>query len=180
MEADHHYIFGEIEDFLTGQVLTDTHDERYRQKIARILVDEKGYSPEDIEPRKNLWAKAGENTRLLMVDFAINLEKKTALIIRYAPGSLVTRHRPCLSATRLLESYQIPHVVVTNGEDAQLLDATTGKVMAQGLDSIPSKAALEELAGSASYDPISEKRREMESRVLYTYEAVGACNCDTC
>ena len=39
----HHLIMGELEDFLTGEVLADTHDERYRQKIARYLVEEKGY-----------------------------------------------------------------------------------------------------------------------------------------
>ncbi|WP_028313878.1 type I restriction enzyme HsdR N-terminal domain-containing protein [Desulfatibacillum aliphaticivorans] len=180
MADEHHYVFGETEDFLTGEVLTDTHDERYRQKIARILVEEKGYAKEDVRPRLDLMAQAGENRRQLMVDFAVSVDGKTAMIIRYAPGSLITRHRPCIAAARLLEPYQVPFVVVTNGEDAQVLDVKTGKVISEGLDSIPDKAALEELARDAAFDPIDDKRREMESRIIYTYEAVGACNCDIC
>ena len=39
----HHLILGKLSDYLTGDTLDDTHDERYRQKIARLLVDRKGY-----------------------------------------------------------------------------------------------------------------------------------------
>ena len=180
MDNGHHYIFGKTEDFLTGEVLTDTHDERYRQKIARFLVEEKGYAKENVRPRLDLLARAGEKTRLLTVDFAITLNGKTAMILRYAPGSLVTRHRPCLAAARLLEPYQIPLVVVTNGEDAQILDGETGKVLDEGLASVPDVSSLEKFVQTASFAPIDEKRREMESRIIFTYEAVGACNCDIC
>ena len=39
----HHLILGELDDLITGESIKDTHDERYRQRIARLLVDEKGY-----------------------------------------------------------------------------------------------------------------------------------------
>ncbi|MBI9076332.1 MAG: type I restriction enzyme HsdR N-terminal domain-containing protein [Desulfatibacillum sp.] len=180
MENGHHFVFGETQDFLTGAVITDTHDERYRQQIARFLVEKKGYAREDITPRVGLLAKAGDKTRLLTVDLAVTRDHKTAMILRYAPGSLVTRHRPCLAASRLLEPYQIPVVVVTNGEDAQVLDGETGKVLGEGLESVPDAVALKQLVQSAAFAPIDDKRREMESRIIYTYEAVGACNCDVC
>jgi hypothetical protein len=38
----HHLILGKTTDFLTGQSLADTHDERVRQKIAQFLVNQKG------------------------------------------------------------------------------------------------------------------------------------------
>ena len=37
----HHLILGELDDFVTGQRLADTHDERYRQRLSRLLVEEK-------------------------------------------------------------------------------------------------------------------------------------------
>jgi hypothetical protein len=43
-----------LSDFITGEKLADTHDERYRQKIARFLVQEKGYAREDVHPRNPL------------------------------------------------------------------------------------------------------------------------------
>jgi len=35
----HHLILGELDDLITGERVKDTHDERYRQKIARLLID---------------------------------------------------------------------------------------------------------------------------------------------
>ena len=103
------------------------------------------------------------------------------MIIKYGPGSLITRHRPVLAASRLLAPYQIPMAVVTNGEDADILDAKTGKLLASGLDAIPSKSDLtgaQSLIANASFEPISEQRAEKESRILYAYEIDGSCPCD--
>ena len=46
---NHHLILGELVDFITGETLTDTHDERYRQKLAKILVTYKGYHKNEIK-----------------------------------------------------------------------------------------------------------------------------------
>ena len=34
----HHLILGKLTDFISGEILDDTLDERHRQKIARLLV----------------------------------------------------------------------------------------------------------------------------------------------
>ena len=39
----HHLILGELVDFISGKIIKDTHDERYRQKLAHLLVNRKGY-----------------------------------------------------------------------------------------------------------------------------------------
>ena len=35
----HHLVLGELTDYITGETRVDTHDERARQTIARLLVD---------------------------------------------------------------------------------------------------------------------------------------------
>jgi hypothetical protein len=96
----HHLILGEIADFVTGETLRDTHDERYRQSIARLLVEQKGYLKKDIRPRWDLRVTAGEKCALVKIDFSIVMNDRVYMMIRYAPGSLVTRHRPSLAASR--------------------------------------------------------------------------------
>ena len=113
---------GQLSDFITGRTLNDTHDERYRQKIARLLVERKGYLKNDIETRKDLLVEAGDKRAIVKIDFLINLSGRTCMIIKYGPGSLITRRRPALAAARLLAPYQIPVAVVTNGEDAEVLE----------------------------------------------------------
>jgi hypothetical protein len=74
--------------------------------------------------------------------------------------------------------YQVPIAVVTNGEDADILEGATGKIISSGLESIPVQAALVQRAEKTDFDPISTKQAEMESRILYAFEVDGSCPCD--
>jgi len=174
----HHLILGELEDYVTGEVLADTHDERYRQKIARFLVEEKGYTKADIAPRKSLVVAAGPRKGQLKVDFTIAVDGRTAMVIKYAPGSLVTRHRPTLAISRLVAPHQVPVVVVTNGESAYILDGVSGALTAAGFDGIPSRKILARQLDGMDFEPVPDDRREMEARIVYAFEIEGSCPCD--
>ena len=174
----HHLILGELNDLITGEIIKDTHDERYRQKIARLLVDRKGYLKSDIEPRKSLLVQAGDNRAIIKIDFLINLSDRLCMIIKYGPGSLVTRRRPVLAASRIVAPYQIPVAVVTNGEDAEILAGSSAKVLSRGLDTIPSRTELNKFAAEVNFSKIPPERAAMESRILYCYEVDDSCPCD--
>ncbi len=174
----HHLILGDLEDYITREVLKDTHDERYRQKIGRLLVEEKDFLKSEISPRIALQVQAGGKCAIIKIDFGIILSKQMYMIIKYGPGSIVTRRRPALAASRLLATYQIPVIVVTNGKDAEILDGATGKIIQTGLTSIPSRSELLENVSHDHFIPVSSERIEMESRILYAYEVDGSCPCD--
>ncbi len=176
----HHLILGKLNDYLTGEPLDDTHDERYRQKIARFLVSEKEYAREDIGARIPLVVTAGARKGRLWVDYAVTVDDRMAMVIKYAPGSLVTRHRPTLAISRLIMPYQIPVVIVTNGETADILDGDRGTLIASGFEHIPSRASLLQNVRQTIYafSPISSKRAEMEARIAYAFEIDGGCPCD--
>ena len=174
----HHLILGKTADFITGETLIDTHDERYRQRIAHLLAEQKGYSKEEITPRRDLLITADEKRAIIKIDYVISVAGLVGMIIKYGPGSLVTRQRSALSASRLLTEYMIPVVVVTNGEDANVLNGSNGKLMTVGLDSIPSRQELLSIIESHDFNPISKERAVLESRILYTFEVDGACPCD--
>jgi hypothetical protein len=174
----HHLILGELTDFITGETLKDTHDERYRQKIARLLIRQLGYLKADIEPRKALVVRADDKKAVLIIDFTITLAGKTGMVLKYGPGSLVTRRRAVLAVSRLIVPYQVPVAVITNGQDAEIINGTSGEVTASGLDSIPSKADLTRMAAGETFAPISDQQAEMESRILYCYEVDDRCECD--
>lgn len=174
----HHLILGRLEDFLTGQSLEDTLDERYRQKIARLLVAEKGYRRAEIESRRELLVQADHRRAVIRVDFVVRLAGRAVMVVRFGPGSLVSRERPALAISRLIEDYQVPVAVVTNGEDAEILDAPSGRVTGRGLDAIPPRAGLAAAAAAYAFAPISAERAAMESRIAYCYEVDGACPCD--
>jgi len=174
----HHLILGQIADIITGERLADTHDERFRQHIGRLLIQQKGYLKSEVAPRVALRVQAGEKCAVLRVDYLVSVQGKKGMIVKYGPGSLVTRRRPALAASRLISPYQIPMVVVTNGQTAEILDGQTGAVIAAGFDAIPTRGVLSDRVARAGFGSIPPRRREMESRILYAYEVDDSCICD--
>ena len=174
----HHLILGQLTDYISGIALDDTLDERHRQKIGRLLVEKKGYSKQVITSRHELTVRSGIRCARLLVTYVVRLTNRLVMLIQYGPGSLVTRHRPALAMSRLAADYQIPVVVVTNGEDADILSGEDGAVTANGLAHIPHRQQLEVQFKQHDWEPNSPQRAEMESRILMAYEVDDKCPCD--
>ncbi|MDA8137804.1 MAG: type I restriction enzyme HsdR N-terminal domain-containing protein [Desulfobacteraceae bacterium] len=176
---DHHLILGQLTDFLSGRMIDDTHDERYRQKIARLLVLTKGYPQTDILAAHSVTVQADHKCARVPVTFICNIDGRAAILIHYGPGSLVTRHRPALALARLAAPYQIPVVVVTNGETADILDGRTGKVVASGLEQIPSHDELSQILEDWVWETIAPERGQKEARIVMAFEVDDRCPCDS-
>ena len=175
----HHLTLGILTDFLSGRKIVDTHDERYRQKIARLLVMDKQFDKQDITAASKLTVKTPDKAAIIPVDFIVHIGGKALMLIKYGPGSITTRHRPALSVSRLVAPHQIPVVVVTNGEDADILWGKTGTIMSSGLARIPDKQELCRMVETEPLEMISERRVELESRILYAFDVDGRCPCDS-
>ena len=176
---DHHLIMGKLSDFLTGQRIDDTHDERYRQKLARHLVEQCGYDKKDLTPRFQLKVSACDRQAVIPIDFLVTLSGKVGMLIKYGPGSLVTRHKPAIAAARIICPYQIPVAVVTNGEDAHRLNSISGALTGEGFESIPSKDHLAQLLENHDFRAVPIKMVEMAHKIIYAFEIDGSCFCDT-
>jgi hypothetical protein len=176
MSTDH-LILGQTVDFITGETLVETHDERARQKIARFLVEEKGYAKTDIERRRKISFVLDGRKAETNVDFVVRIDRKAFAIIIFAPGSLVTRERSTLAGARLAEEYVIPYAVITNGQGAELLETRSGEVLAQGLDAIPSKDKAINMLASVVFESLSQERLMKEKRVLFAFEVLAEREC---
>lgn len=175
----HHLVLGKLTDYLSGKVLSDTHDERYRQKIAKLLVQKAGFLKQDIASNIPMTVTAGSHKAILKIDFIVTVKNKNIMLIKYAPGSLVTRRLPTLALSRVAVNYQIPYVVITNGQSAEIIDGDSGKVIFQGLEHLPDKESIEKNMGRFSFKAIDAHVFEQASRIAYACEIDGACPCDT-
>ncbi|MGD8836821.1 MAG: type I restriction enzyme HsdR N-terminal domain-containing protein [Desulfobacteraceae bacterium] len=174
----HHLILGQLSDYISGATVDDTLDERHRQQVGRLLVEQKGYAKGQITARHELLVRMDGRCARLLITYTVSLEDRVAMLIQYGPGSLVTRHRPALAMSRLVASYQIPVVVVTNGVNAHILSAGQGEVIAEGLANIPNRQQLAALSKQHPWETVSQQRVEMESRILMAYEVDDRCPCD--
>lgn len=174
----HHLVLGEISDYLTGEILADTHDERYRQGIARLLIEEKGYGREELIPRVPIDIRAGGKAARVRLDLIVCIDEQISMLIKYAPGSLTTRHQVALAASRLLAPSQVPVSVVTNGREADIIDNLTTDVVAKGLEGIFSRTALLHYLRGRETILVTDHHRDLAARILYAYEVDGRCPCD--
>jgi len=173
----HHLIYGTLHDYLTGEELTDTDDERIRQELSRMMVLEKGFAAADLLPRlyiETLFARCYVRST---IELTVRINERDMMILRYGPGSLVSRERAAIAAARVLNpDYQIPLAVVTNGRDAELLDTSTGKILGYGLHSIPDRATAENMLGHLEFlPPRASQQRERELRILNAFDVERCC-----
>jgi len=172
-----HLIMGTTTDYITGHTVPDTHDERIIQKISRYLVEEKHFSKNEIWTREKLFLTVDGKTGTVTVNFVVRIDWQPFAVIMYGPGSIVTRQRPTLAAARLIAPHIVPVSVITNGEDALIMDSVSGQVTGKELDSIPSRE--EAIRKLKDYQPvsISTERREKEQRILFTMEVLTEQEC---
>ena len=175
--SSHHLVYGTLRDYLTGEELTDTDDERYRQALSRMMVEEKGYARDELVPRKYVETLFSRCYVRSTIELTVQLLGREVMILRYGPGSLVSRERAAIAAARVLNpKYRIPLAVVTNGEDAELLDTSTGKILGYGLHSIPDRSAAEKMLYSLDFlPPQDDQKRERELRILNVFDVERCC-----
>ena len=178
----HHLVYGILKDYLTGEELPDTDDERVRQDLEKMMVEKKGFAGQDLEPRLTIETTFNKIFVRSIIDLTVSVAGKRLFVLRYGPGSLVTREKPALAAARVLDKqYCIPLAVVTNGRDAELLETATGKVLATGMEAIPDRERAAKLIEEYSCSPLADEAQwERNLRVLNVFDLEVCCRGDSC
>lgn len=148
-------------------------EEVIREKILQVLLREKGYKPDDLEVDIPYAFESGADRVQSRASIIIRLEGLRVVLIKCGAGSILARERPTLSLARLLDAVQIPLTVVTNSEDATLLNTLNGETLACGLGAIPTRDQVLARLPELEFLPLPEKRGPMEKRILSAFEALG-------
>jgi hypothetical protein len=77
-----------------------------------------------------------------------------------------------VAAARVLGSLPVPVAIVIDPMSAVVLDTTTGKVMGEGFEAIPSKQQLIAMVSRKELQPIAPEKLEREKRVLLAFDAL--------
>lgn len=157
-------------DFVTGREVPNIGAEENRQAIERFLVEQKGYSKEDIEVDVPIALAIRSEAYRSQVDLVVAVGEVRLMVIKCAAGALGSWERQTLAAARLLSDRQIPYAVVSDGKTALLMDSTTGGKIGEGMEAIPSKTDARQVLASVRIQPLPEERRERESLIFRTYD----------
>ncbi len=150
-----------------------------RQAIREYLTQVKGYLDEEIEEGTEFEIKVDEVSVGVSVDYILKRLGRRFAVIKCSPGALESRDRHLISFARVVDSYQIPIAVVTDGSQARILDVISGKLVAEGLASIPSGAEADEIVRSMKLVPCPAERIVREKRILLAFDAIK-CTEESC
>jgi hypothetical protein len=164
-----------ITDFVSGKEIPNVGAEENRQMVERFLVNEKGFSKEDIEVDVDIeMTVAGEPYRS-QIDLVVSVDGGATrfMAIKCAAASLGSREREILAAARLLGKYQLPFSVVSDGKTAIFLDTVSGQKLGEGLSAIPSKDEVREKLKALQLRPFPKDKREREKLIFRSYDSMN-------
>jgi len=168
-----------VVDYVTGRKFPDTPVERVRQKLERFLVEVKDYSKDDIEVDVGREIIVGSEKVDLKAELVVNVEGKRFMMVKCEPPTrfIIPLERRTISIARLLYNKPIPIAVLTNGNETEVIDAITGKVIGESLAETPSKDEAIKILADIQLENLPEEKIEKEKRILATFAAL---RCEKC
>jgi len=162
-----------ITDYLTGRQIPNIGAEENRQAVERFLVEVKAYSKDDIAADVDIEIMVAGKRYRSQVDLVVAAgpAEKRIMVFKCAAGSLGSREREIVAAARLLDDYQIPLAVVSDGKTAIVLDTISGKKIGEGLDAVPAKDAVIHNLKSYRFAVLPHERLEREKLIFRTYDS---------
>lgn len=175
----HEVSFGNtILDYLTGEEIEETTYEEFRQALAKLLVEERGY------PRANLAAKVDLSYEIEGTPHARALDLvacddqgRPLMIVIFCSGKVGTFERETAVAGRLAPGGPAPLALATDTRDASLLEAETGEVLARGIKAIPHWDELQSLAAEHAPAPLTDGDRAKLTRIFHAYSGFLVDSC---
>ena len=162
-----------VVDFVTGEQVPEMGAEANRQAVERILVDRLGYEKKDIAVDVDIELNIGGDPYRSQIDLVVSVGGIRFMVVKCAAGSLGSREREILAAARLLDTFQIPLALVSDGKTAILLDTVSAKKLGEGLHTIPTKEQARDIIQSANLQPLAPDRREREKLIFRSYDSMN-------
>lgn len=160
-------------DYVTGRRVPDIGAEANRQRIEQLLVETKGYDKQQIEVNAPIYLMMDDGEYRSFVDLVVRVKGVRYMVIKCAPGSLASREREVIAAARLLDDYQIPLAIASDGDTAVVWDTVSGKTIGEGLEAIPASSEAEAQLNPRRLLPLAESRRTRQQLIFRSYDVMN-------
>ncbi|QJB54891.1 type I restriction enzyme HsdR N-terminal domain-containing protein [Pseudodesulfovibrio sp. zrk46] len=174
---------GTLRDYLTGDEIDETTFEEFRQALAKLLVEERGYPKEQLKAKVPLkYCVDGEDYERPLDLVVYDESGKPMLVVIFCAGEVGTFERETICAGRLIEGGPVAFAIVSDSMDASLLDVRTGDLIARGMQAVPEYEKLVKMVDEAEVKPLTDEQREKQTRVFHTYCGFiyGTCCSESC
>ena len=162
-----------ITDYVTGKSVLDIGAEANRQAVEKYLVEEKGYTRDQIIVDMELVLEISGEPYRTRLDLVVFMDNLPVMVIKCAAGSLFSREREVIYAARVAQKQPIPIAVASDGHDAVIFDAMERKLIGQGLASIPSPEDARQILKNTKQINVTTDKREKERIIFRSYDIMN-------
>jgi hypothetical protein len=174
---------GVLTDYLSGEPIDETTYEEFRQALAKMLVEVKGFPKDSLRAKVPLVFQIdGQDTGRHIDLVAYDEAGRPLLVVIFCAGDVGSFERETVSCARLFPGGPVPVAIATDSIGASILDTASGDCTATGVRAIPTWDELRALDAASVRTPLSEERRRREERILHAYNGFlyGTCCSESC
>ena len=143
-----------------------------KQRVWDILTKEKKYDPSEIEIDPEYRLKLSDSEAAVSIDFVVTFPSASFMVIKCSSSSIESWERYVVSFARVVKDYQIPYAVVTDGDNARIVDALAGTIVSESIKGLfERKDAINKLKDFKKI-PCPANRLEKEKRIMYAFESI--------
>jgi hypothetical protein len=153
--------------------------EAVREEMLRFLIEHRGYGPEDIEKDLKFRVCVSGCEDDVSTDYIISVGGRRLMAVKCVSGSVDSRERHIIAFSRVVDEYQIPFCLVTDGENTRLIDTITGGIVSEDIRFVPTKEEALKQIEDVNFSPYPPERLEKEKRILLAFETVRCPNVKT-
>ena len=192
---------GMLTDYLSGEKIEETTYEEFRQALARMLVEDKGFPKDSLRAKVPLVFQidgqdTGRHIDLVAYDRSDTSDTsgepgesgRPLLLVIFCAGEVGSFERETVSCARLFPGGPVPVAIATDSIGASVLDTATGDPLshaaggATGVRAIPTWDEVRAIDAATPRVSLPEERRRKEERILHAYNGFlyGTCCSESC
>ena len=143
-----------------------------KQKVFEFLIKEKHFKQEEIEADSEFKITLNNLEITVHMDFVINLSSASFILILCRPTAIESWERYIISSAKVIKDYQIPYALVTDRENALIIDVLTGKIIGKSLSELFNREEALNKMKNFKKVPCPANRLEKEKRIVYAFEGI--------
>lgn len=143
-----------------------------KQLVWTVLLEDKKYEPGDIaiDPEYTLQLSSGQAP--VSMDMVVRLAGMDFLAIKCSSSDIESWVRYVTAFARAVNDYQMPYTMVTDGENAKIIDVLKGTLIGESIHDLFTRGQAMEKMKDFQKIPCPEKRHEKEKSIVHAFEGI--------
>lgn len=143
-----------------------------KQKVWEILTKEKKFNPGEIEIDPEFRLRLSDCEATVSIDFIVDIPSASFMVVKCASSAIESWERYVISFARVIKDYQIPYAVVTDGDNARIIDVLTGSLVSESIKNLLNRQEALDKMKDFKKIPCFVNRLEREKRIIYAFEGI--------